>query len=121
MKYEWLDKYCLSQKGAVKDFKAEWEATRYMIGEKMFGMKCEDKEGNPIITLKLEPSFGDFLRQQYEDIKPGYYMNKLHWNSLYLEGTVPDEVLKEMIDQSYQLIFKGLSKKLQKEINEVTE
>jgi len=48
-------------------------------------------------------------------------MNKLHWISLYLEGTVPDQVLKEMVDQSYQLIFKGLSNKLQKEINEIVK
>lgn len=116
MKYEWLDKYFLEKQGATKNFKEEWEANRYMIGGKMFGMACSDKEGKPIITLKLDPSFGDFLRQQYEDIVAGYYMNKLHWNSLYLEGNVPDNVLKDMVDQSYDLIFASLPKKVQAEI-----
>ena len=116
MKYEWLDGYCLSKVGAEKDFKEEWQATRYMLKGKMFAMQGGDKEGKPIITLKLEPPHGQFLRQEYKDIIPGYYMNKEHWNSLYLEGDVPNEVLKDMVDKSYQLIFNALPKKLQKEI-----
>lgn len=116
MKYEWLDGYCLSKKGVEKDFKPEWDATRYMIRGKMFVLQGGDKEGKPIVTVKLEPLYGEFLRQQYEHIVPGYYMNKEHWNSLYLEGDVPDEVLKEMVDRSYRLIFDSLSKKIQKEI-----
>ncbi|WHH59103.1 MmcQ/YjbR family DNA-binding protein [Petroclostridium sp. X23] len=119
MKYAWLDEYCLSKKSAVKDFKPEWNATRYMINGKMFALQGGDKEGKAIITLKLEPSYGEVLRQQYEeDIVPGYYMNKEHWNSLYLDGDVPDEVLKDMVDRSYRLIFESLSKKVQKEILE---
>jgi len=117
VKYEWLDEYCLAKQGVEKDFKLEWQATRYMIKSKLFAMQGGDKEGTPIITLKLEPSFGTLLRSQYKDIVPGYYMNKEHWNSLYLGGSVPDEVLKEMIDQSYQLILNSLSKKVQSEIS----
>lgn len=116
MKYEWLDEYCLEKQGVIKDFKEEWDATRYQVGGKLFAMVHENKEGLPIISLKLEPSYGDFLRQEYTDITPGYYLNKMHWNSLYLEGVVPDEIVKGMIDESYQLIFGALSKKLQKEI-----
>ena len=114
--YEWLDEYCLSQIGAAKDFKPEWSATRYLIGGKMFAMHGGDKYGKPIITLKLEPVHGDLLRQQYEHIIPGYHMNKEHWNSLYLEGNVPDDVVRSMIHESYQIIFKALSKKMQNEI-----
>lgn len=116
MKYEWLDEYCNSKKGVVKDFKVEWQATRYMINGKMFAMQGGDKYGKPIITLKLEPLFGDLLRKQYEDIVPGYYMNKEHWNSVYLDGEVPDDVLRDMVDKSYLLIFNSLSKKAQSEI-----
>ncbi|WP_069998725.1 MmcQ/YjbR family DNA-binding protein [Cellulosilyticum sp. I15G10I2] len=118
MKYEWLDAYCLSKIGAEKDFKEEWQATRYMLGGKMFALRGGDKEGKQIITLKLEPPHGQFLRQQYKDIIAGYYMNKDHWNSLYLEGEVPDEVLKDMIDRSYHLIFKALPKKVQMDLNQ---
>ena len=116
MKYEWLDEYCLNKKGVEKDFKVEWNATRYLIRGKMFVMQGGDKEGTPIMTIKCEPSFGRFLRDEYKDIIPGYYMNKEHWNSVYIGGNVPDEVVKQMIDMSYELILKSLSKKVQKEI-----
>lgn len=121
MKYEWMDGHCLSKKGAVKDFKVEWDATRYLIGGKMFAMQGGDKEKKPIITLKCEPPFGQFLRSEHSHIVPGYYMNKEHWNSVYLEGDVPDDVLKQMIDISYELVLNSLSKKLQKEIMEKEE
>jgi predicted DNA-binding protein (MmcQ/YjbR family) len=118
MKYEWLDSYCLEKKGVEKDYKEEWQATRYMIRGKMFAMQGGDKYGKPIITVKLEPMFGNLLRQQYQDIVPGYYMNKEHWNSMYLEGDVPDEVLRDMLDKSYQILLQSFSKKAQKEILE---
>lgn len=116
MKYEWTDAYCLSKTGAEKDYKLEWNATRYMIRGKMFAMQGGDKEGKAILTIKLEPSFGAFLRSQHKDIVPGYYMNKEHWNSLYLDGDVPDDVVREMLDQAHRLILESFSKKVQKEI-----
>jgi len=116
MKYEWLEEFCRSLLGAEKDFKEEWNATRYMIRGKMFAMQGGDKAGRPIITLKLELSMGEVLRQQYEDVIPGYYMNKEHWNSVYLEGEVPDDVLKDMLDRSHQLILASLPKKVRKEM-----
>jgi len=118
VKYQWVDKYCLALTGVIKDFKSEWNATRYLVGGKMFAMCCGDKDGKPIITVKLDPGFGTLLRQKYKYIVPGYYMNKDHCNSLYLEGDVPDDVLKTMIQESYQLILNSLSKKIQKEIME---
>lgn len=111
MGYEWFDAYCLSKVGVQKDYKEEWDATRYMIKGKMFLMHGGDKNGKPIITVKLDPMNGETLRSEYEDIIPGYYMNKVHWNSLYLDGQVPDEIVKKMIDESYELILKSLSKK----------
>jgi predicted DNA-binding protein (MmcQ/YjbR family) len=116
MSYEWLAEFCLAQVGATKDYKDEWEATRYMVGGKMFAMVGGDREGKPIVTLKLDPAFGEMLRGQYADIVPGYYMNKTHWNSLYLEGSVPDETLRAMVLESHRLILESLSKKLQAEI-----
>ena len=110
-KYDWLEKYATSKKGASKDYKPEWEAYRYLIGDKMFILHGGDKSGREIITLKLEPSFGQFLREQYPgDITPGYYMNKEHWNSVYIDGNVPDEVLRDMVDKSYELVISSLPK-----------
>ncbi|MBP7110393.1 MAG: MmcQ/YjbR family DNA-binding protein [Firmicutes bacterium] len=116
MKYGWLDSYCLSKKGAEKDYKPEWEATRYMIGGRMFAMVGGDRQGKPIVSLKLEPMHGEILRREYEDVIPGYYLNKVHWSSVYLDGQVPDNVLKAMLDESYRLVLEGLGKKAKEEI-----
>ena len=116
MKYPWLDAYCQAKNGCEKDFKEEWGATRYQIGGKMFAMQGTDNTGKAIITLKLEPSFGDLLRQEHKDIIPGYYMNKVHWNSVFLDGDVPDALLEQMVDESYRLVFGSLPKKTQKEL-----
>lgn len=116
MKYTWLDEHWLAKPGVEKDFKEEWEATRYMIRGKMFAMVGGDKTGKPIVTMKLEPSFNDLLRQQYKDIVPGYYCNKQHWSSVYVEGEVPDEVVRDMADQAYRVLLGSFSQKAQTEI-----
>jgi len=116
MKYAWIEDYCLFKKGVEKEYKAEWEALLYKVGGKMFVMQGQDNEGRSIITVKLEPPYGEFLRNEYDDIRPGYYMNKLHWNSVDLNGSVSDDLLKTMLDQSYELVLHSLTKKAQNEI-----
>ncbi len=117
MKYNWIDEYLMSKSGVTKDLKVEWNWIRYQIGGKLFAAICLDSSNRPhYITLKLNPDEGEFLRKQYEDIIPGYYMNKVHWNSVNPDGNVPDELLKEMLDKSYQLILDSFSKKKQNEI-----
>lgn len=122
MKYMWIDEFLLNKSGVTKDLQQDWNWIRYQIGGKMFAAVCLDSDDKPhYITLKLAPAEGEFLRQQYEDIIPGYYMNKVHWNSVQADGEVPDELLKDMLDQSYQLVLEGFSKKKQKEILDGTE
>lgn len=117
MRYDWIDGYLLQKKGTTKDFKEEWKWTRYLLGDKMFAAVCQDDNGKEtLITLKLDPLEGDMLRQQFEDIIPGYYMNKVHWNSIKTDGAVPDELMRDMLDKSYQLVLSQLSKKKQKEL-----
>lgn len=117
MKYPWIDEYLQNKPGVTKDLQQDWNWVRYHIGGKMFAAVCLDDHDQPYyITLKLEPSEGDFLRAQYSDIVPGYYMNKMHWNSIKPDGAVPDELLKDLLDKSYGLVLHGLSKKKQKEI-----
>lgn len=116
MNYDWINNYALSKRGVTKDYKEEWGCDRYFIGGKMFQVIGTHKDGRKIITLKCEPDFGMMLRQNYEDIIAGYYMNKQHWNTVYMDGNVPNEIIKSMIDMSYTLIFTSLTKKMQKEI-----
>ena len=94
MKYNWIDELLLAKPGVTKDLQPEWNWIRYQIGGKMFAAICLDDDDKPYyITLKLEPLEGDFWRKQYEDIIPGYYMNKTHWNSVKADGAVPDDIL----------------------------
>jgi len=117
LKYAWLNDYLLSKAGVAKDLQPDWNWIRYQIGGKMFAAVCLDENDRPhYITLKLEPAEGDFLRQQYADIIPGYYMNKVHWNSVLADGAVPDDLLRDMLDKSYSLVLSGFSKKKQQEI-----
>lgn len=116
MNYPWLDAYCLEKPGVEKDYKPEWEAYRYLIRGKMFAMMGRHKDGREIFTVKLPPAFGDALRRQFSDVIPGYYMNKEHWNSLYLDGAVPDDIVRDMADQGHALILESLPKKARTEI-----
>ncbi len=116
MKYPWIDNYLLSKAGVRKNLE-NWNWVRYQLGGKMFAAVCLDEQNKPYyITLKLEPAEGDFLRQQYKDIVPGYYMNKIHWNSVNPDGEVPDDLLKDLLDKSYRLVLESFSKKKQQEI-----
>jgi predicted DNA-binding protein (MmcQ/YjbR family) len=117
MKYEWIDEYLLKMPGVTKDLQKDWNWIRYQIGGKMFAAICLDDNDKPYyITLKLEPLDGEFWRKQYEDIIPGYYMNKTHWNSVKVDGNVPDDILKDLLEKAYRIVFGSLSKKRQKEI-----
>ena len=119
MKYEWIDEYLLKKPGVTKDFQEEWNWIRYHIGGKMFAAICRDDDDKPYyITLKTDPLEGEFLRKEYEDIIPGYYMNKVHWNSVKADGNVPDDVVKDLLDSAYLVVFNSLSKKKQREIIE---
>lgn len=122
MRYDWIDEYLMKKRSVTKDLQVSWNWIRYMIGGKMFAAVClDDKDKLVYITLKLMPAEGEFLREQYEDIIPGYYCNKQHWNSVKADGNVPDELLKKMLDKSYKLVLEGFSKKRQREILEKGE
>lgn len=117
MRYTWLDNYLMKKRAVTKDLQEEWNWIRYQIGGKMFVAVCLDDKDQPYyINLKLDPEEGEFLRRTYPDIIPGYYSNKLHWNSVKPDGEVSDDLLKELLDKSYQLVLSGFSKKKQREI-----
>ena len=112
MRYDWLDAELCGWPGVTKDFKAEWNWTRYMVGGKLFCAICHDGAGGDVyITVKLEPLRGEFLRGQFADVIPGYYMNKTHWNSVRTAGSLPEDILRDMLAESYRLVAAGLPKR----------
>lgn len=108
-----IESYSRAMPHATLEYKVEWNATKCMIHDKMFALIGHDKHGLDIITLKLEPSYGEYLRDHYEKIVPGYYMNKRHWVSVYLDSDIEDRLIEDLIRQAYQTVFHTLPKKLQ--------
>ena len=112
MQYDWLDTELCLWPGVTKDFKVEWNWTRYMVGGKLFCALCHDDAGRDVyITVKLEPLRGEFLRGQFPDVIPGYYMNKTHWNSVRTAGSLPEDILRDMLAESYRLVAAGLPRR----------
>lgn len=117
--YGWLDECFMARPGTEKDFKPEWQAHRYMLRGKMYAMTgIHDPTGRPMATMKLEPAYSELLRGQYADIIPGYYMNKQHWSTVFLDGQVPGAQVCEMVAAAHKALLATLSKKAQREIME---
>lgn len=108
MTYEDLEQLLLSRTGAALDYPFGPEAAVFKVAGKMFALVAG--EGTVRISLKSDPDEADFFRSIYDAVKPGYHLNKQHWNTITLDGTVPDSLLRTMIDSSYALVVKGLTK-----------
>ena len=114
---DWIRDYCQQKQGVTQEFKAAWNANLLLIGGKIFVMLSEYKDGRPLLTVKMEPAFSELLRAQYPgDIIPGYYTDKNHWSSLFLDSSVPDDVARAMLDNGYETTLATLSKKAQVQI-----
>ncbi|MES2545484.1 MAG: MmcQ/YjbR family DNA-binding protein [Bacteroidota bacterium] len=113
--------YCLSKKGVTEHFPFDEDTLVFKVGGKMFALASlsQWEKGEPFVNLKCNPERAEELRAEYDDIKPGYHMSKIHWNSINVNQSVSDEMIKELIDHSYELIFNSLTKKMQGEILEI--
>lgn len=104
-----LHKTLLNKKGTTEETPFGPEALVYKVMGKMFALIAWEE--NPLrITLKCEPDFALVLRAKYPAITPGYHMSKKHWNTIMLDGSIPEDEILEMIDDSYALVVKKLKK-----------
>lgn len=119
MNIQQLYEFCLSKKGVTEHFPFDEDTLVFKVGGKMFCLASLKKfeEGEPYLNLKCNPEKAIELREQFEGIKPGYHMSKIHWNSVYLNADVSNKLLVELINHSYDLVFNSLTKKIQSEIN----
>ncbi len=109
MTFEELRAYLLSKPEAVEDFPFDTTTLVLKVAGKMFAALGINDE--PLrINLKSDPLTAEVLRQRYAAVLPGYHMNKRHWNTVVLDGSVPEKELREMIDESYRLVVAGLPK-----------
>jgi len=101
--------YCLTKPGASEGTPFGPDVLVFKVGGKMFGLTALD-EVPTTVNLKCDPDLALDLRDRYEQIKPGYHMNKKHWNTVEIESGIPDRELRRMIDHSYELVIKTLPK-----------
>jgi len=107
MNYRSLVNYLLDKPEAFEDYPFGPDAAVFKVKQKMFAL-VSVKDGVINMNLKCEPYKAAALRDVYEAVIPGYHMNKLHWNTVLLDGSITNEELKNMIDHSYALVVKGL-------------
>ncbi len=121
MDIQQLYEFCLSKKGVTEHFPFDEDTLVFKVGGKMFCLTSlqEWEKGTPSLNLKCDPEKAGELRAAYEAIKPGYHMSKIHWNTVAVHSDVPDRMMRELIDHSYDLVFSSLTKKIQNEIFEL--
>ncbi len=122
MNIEQLYEFCLSKKGVTEHFPFDEDTLVFKVGGKMFALSSLStwEKGNPKINLKCNPEKGEELRANYEAINPGFHMSKVHWNTVNFNEDASDKMIRELISDSYNLVFKSLTKKIQSEIIEIT-
>ena len=109
-----IQKYCSSKNGVTESFPFDDDTLVFKVANKMF---CLANLNPPFsINLKCEPEYAIELREKYDEIKTGYHMNKKHWNTIELDGTLQNRFIESLIDDSYNLVVDGLPKKRREEL-----
>ena len=102
--------YCLSKANATESTPFAPDTLVFKVSGKMFALASLD-EVPARANLKCNPDLALELRDRYEQVRPGYHMNKKHWNTIEIEAGIPDAEIRKMIDHSYDLILKSLPKR----------
>ncbi len=117
MNIEQLRAYCLSKPKVTEDFPFDADTLVFKVLGKMFALfPLENwEEGKGSVNLKCNPEYSETLRADYNSIRPGFHMSKKHWNSIYIhEGELDAKFIRDLIDHSYDMVVKGMTKKLRK-------
>jgi predicted DNA-binding protein (MmcQ/YjbR family) len=114
MNAELLRDYCLTKKHVTESFPFDETTLVFKVAGKMFLLIS--LEGPLSFNAKCDPDLAIELRENYPCVKPGYHMNKTHWNTIEVNGTVSDKLIMDWIDHSYQLVYDSLPKKIKSEL-----
>lgn len=113
-----LRNYCLGKPGTTEERPFGPDTLVYKVMGKMFALTSDERQPE-YVNLKCDPDDAMFFRNQFEGVRPGYHMNKRLWNSVYLTSDVPESLIREMIDDSYDLVVKGLPRKLRDQLHDM--
>lgn len=114
MNLEGFRSHCLSKKGVTEEFPFGEDVMVMKVMGKMFALA--GIEGFDRFSVKADPEKAVELRERYEAVQPGYHLSKKHWNTVLLDGTIPDKLLKTWIDESYDLVVESLPKRVKSEL-----
>ena len=114
MNIEELRTCCIAKKGVTEEFPFGETTLVFKVMGKMFALTNLD--GDLSINLKCDPEKAIELREQFPCVLPGYHMNKKYWNTVLVDGSIPNQLLQEWIDHSYTLVTEKLTKKQQEEL-----
>jgi predicted DNA-binding protein (MmcQ/YjbR family) len=105
-----LRRWCLAQPGAIEDFPFGPNASVFKVAGKMFALSMLER--TPLeVSVKCEPDLAVELRHSYSAIRPGYHLNKRHWNTITLDTSLPDQLVRDLIEDSYDLVVSALPKR----------
>jgi len=110
MNIEEFREYCLAKPATSESLPFDNKTLVFKVHNKMFSLA--GIENFKSVNLKCDPEYAIELREKFEGVQPGYHMNKQHWNTVLTDGSVPDDLLYELIDHSYDLVARGLRKKV---------
>lgn len=119
MNIEEFREYCLSYNGVTEGYPFDEDTLVFKVMEKMFAMTDVDNFSR--INLKCDPVKAAMLRDLYPEVEPGYHMNKRHWNTIDPHGNLDDVLIREWIDDSYNLVVDNLPRKEQKKLEAMEE
>ena len=106
---------CLAHPGAAEEFPFGPETSVFKVGGKMFALSALD--GMPLaVSVKCEPELAVELRATYAAVRPGYHLNKRHWNTITLDGSLGDALARELIEDSYDLVVSALPRRMREEL-----
>lgn len=108
MNIEAYRNYCLKKKGVTEDFPFDNNTLVFKVMDKLFALT--DVEMFASVNLKVDPEEGVEIREKYSSVLPGYHMNKKHWITVLIDGTIPDKLFQSWIDKSYDLVVAKLTK-----------
>jgi predicted DNA-binding protein (MmcQ/YjbR family) len=114
MHIESFREFCLSLAGTTEEFPFDEQTLVFKVGGKIFALTNVDYFDS--VNIKCDPETAIELREKYNDVKPGYHMNKKHWNTIAVNGDVPDAELLRWVKYSYTLVLASLPKKIQNSI-----
>ena len=106
---------CLGHPGAFEDFPFGPEHSVFKVAGKMFALSALER--TPLeVSAKCEPELAVALRATHAAIRPGYHLNKRHWNTITLDGSLPDRLVRDLIEDSYDLVVSGLPRRVRDEL-----